>query len=70
MKFKHRIQMLFHAGPRFTLAEPGTDPLAEPEQYLRRRKRGGVNWLWWAFALAALGTTTWAVWGWWVSNHG
>jgi hypothetical protein len=40
MKLEHRIQMLFGLGPKFILAEPGTDPLNEPELYKRRRKRG------------------------------
>lgn len=40
MKLEHRIQMLFRLGPKFILAEPGTDPLNEPELYKRRRKRG------------------------------
>jgi len=40
VKFNHRVQMLFGVGPKFILAEPGTDPLNEPELYKRRRKRG------------------------------
>jgi hypothetical protein len=40
MKLEHRFQMLFGLGPKFILAEQGTDPLNEPELYKRRRKRG------------------------------
>jgi len=40
MKLEHRLQMLFSLGPKFILAEPGTDPLNEPELYKRRHKRG------------------------------
>lgn len=39
MKFEHRVQMLFGWGPKFILAEPGTDPLNEPELYKRRHQR-------------------------------
>lgn len=39
MKFNHRVQMLFGWGPKFILAEPGTDPLNEPELFKRRHKR-------------------------------
>lgn len=36
--------MLFGAGPKFIMAEPGTDPLNEPQLYRVRRARGGINW--------------------------
>lgn len=39
MKFNHRVQMLFGWGPKFILAEAGTDPLNEPELFKRRHKR-------------------------------
>lgn len=40
MTLTRRIQMLFGWGPKFILAEQGTDPLNEPDLYKRRRKRG------------------------------
>jgi hypothetical protein len=64
MKFRHRIFMLLGLGPKFFMAEPGTDPLNEPELFKTRRRRG-FNWL--PFALGLLATAAaWA--GWWLNQ--
>jgi len=60
MSLRHRLLMFFGLGPRFIMAEPGTDPLNEPELFKRRRRRG-FNWF--PFALGLLLTAgVWAAW--------
>jgi len=60
MKLRHRIYMLLGIGPKFVLAEAGSDPLAEPELYKTRRRRG-LKWL--PYVLGLLGMAgAWAAW--------
>jgi len=64
MKLRHRIFMLLGLGPKFIMAEAGSDPLAEPELYKTRRRRS-VKWL--PLALGLLATAgVWA--GWWLTR--
>lgn len=37
-KLAHTLRVWFGIGPAFILAEPGTNPLDEPELYVRRRQ--------------------------------
>jgi hypothetical protein len=37
-KIAHTLRSWFGIGPSFILAEPGTNPLDEPELYIRRRQ--------------------------------
>jgi hypothetical protein len=70
MKIVHRIQMALHLGPQFILAEPGTDPLREPELFLRRRRKRNGSLLWWGLAALVLLATAWTLYGWWMRSHG
>jgi len=48
-------------GPVFIMAEPGTDPLAEPELYKRRRRRGVPAWVVIGIGIAGI-AGTWGAW--------
>jgi hypothetical protein len=37
-KLAHTLKSWFGLGPSFILAEPGTNPLDEPDLYIRRRQ--------------------------------
>jgi len=63
MSIVHRIKMALGLGPKFILAEPGTDPLNEPSLYRVRRRRGGVAWYWWLMAFGTLASIVWYFWG-------
>ena len=48
-------------GPVFILAEPGTDPLADPELYKRRRRRGLPVWIPLVIGVVIV-AATWGTW--------
>lgn len=62
MNLADRILTFLGFGPKFIMAEPGTDPIGEPELYKRHRRRGGLgHWL--PFVLGIGGAAaTWGVW--------
>jgi len=55
--------MLFGLGPQFIMAEPGTDPLNEPELFRIRRRKKGAGCLWWMLGIGILSSCSWWLWG-------
>lgn len=44
-KLAHLLRSWFGIGPAFILAEPGTNPLDEPELFIRRRQGQVGTWV-------------------------
>lgn len=61
-----KLKRFFGVGPIFIMAEPGTNPLDEPESFIYRRKSQAGTWLMIALlmiALAGVGIWLWRAYG-------